>query len=275
MKFTNVYNIPEWIINKMIQEPRRMKPERISTTSLIHPPRQRTLYIERYDDIVVDVSKYFAMWYGNVLDAVFDDDENAQNKMELEIDGITLVGKWDCMRERIIQDYKFTKVGQTAYGSTLKSWEEQLNVYDYMNNTLNWQRAKGLENHLFYKDHSPVKVGKENGYPKCAWECVKQPQWTLEEQCKFVEDRLRYHKEKPYDCPESERWGSFAVRTKGKQRADRVMKTREECEQWMKEKGRGDYIESRDGLRCRFFCQVSSVCPDAPECIEKYRGKGF
>ena len=290
MKYSNIHNIPEWLVEKIAREPRPKKPERMSTTDLIHPPRQRTLYLERYDDIVIDVSTLLAMWYGISLDSQFDDDPNAQNKMEFDIDGMTLVGMWDCLRDDIIQDYKFTKVGQKAYESTMKAWEQQLNVYDFLHNILDWHRVKGLENHLFYKDWSPVKVGTENGYPRCSWECVKQPQWTFEQQQQFVLDRLRYHREQPYDCPLEERWGSVVVKKKGQKRAliasvpgtggRQQIKTHEQALKILTDKGHKDaydkgqvYIEDRLGLRCKFWCSVSSVCPDSPNCIAKYRGK--
>jgi len=272
----------------MIQEPRRMKPERMSTTSLIHPPRQRTLYIERFDDIVVDASTYFAMWFGNLLDKAFDDDEGAQNKMEFPIDGITLVGKWDCCREGIIQDYKFTGVGVTKYESRMEEYAAQLNIYDFMNNTLNWERAKGLENHMFYKDWSPVLASFDKNYPQCAWHRVKQEQWTLDEQHRYVSKRLKYHKEKPYDCPMEERWGSFAIRRRGAKKAlvasvpgtkgkERIA-TEEQAKDILVAKGyedefnKGDvYIENRMGLRCKFYCQVANVCKYSQSCIPKYR----
>lgn len=272
MRITNIHNVPEWVVKQLVpSEPRPLKPERMSVTWLIKPPRMRTLFIERFDEIVTDVSDYFNMWYGNLLDSAFDDEEYAQNKMELEIDGITLVGKWDLLENNIIQDNKFTKVGQLNYGSTLKEWEAQLNCYSYLWECLNFERVDGLQNNLFYRDWSATKVGRENNYPKVAFETYKQSHWSFEQQKQYILERLRLHREEPLSCPEDERWGSFAVRTKDKKRADRVLKTREECEQWMRETGRGDYIESRDGLRCQHFCSVRSVCPYSTQCQAKFK----
>lgn len=304
MIIENPSKIPEWLMSELVQEPRRKKPERMSTTDLIHTPRMRSLYIERFDDIVVDASTYFQMWYGNLLDKAFDDDENAQNKMEIDIDGMTLVdskavnvgkvtclvGKWDCMREGIIQDYKFTGVGVTKYESRMDEYAAQLNIYDYLNNTLNFERAKGLENHFFYKDWSPVLASFDKSYPQCAWQCYKQPQWSEQEQHRYILERLKYHKEQPYDCPESERWSSFAIKRKGQKKAVIAsvpgskgkipIKTEAHAKEIIKQKGLQDefsggnlYIENRLGLRCRFFCGVSSVCPDSPNCIAKFKGK--
>lgn len=274
MKLTNVHQIPEWIVKRLVPyKAKPLDPKRLSTTWIIKPPRMRTLYIERFNDLISDVSEYFAMWYGNLLDSAFDDEEMAQNKMEWKVDDVTLVGKWDLFDEGIIHDNKFCKVGQLHYGETLKEWEAQLNIYSFLWNQLNFERVKGLQNNLFYKDWSPTKVGRENSYPKIAYEVFKQPHWTEEDQHKYILERLEYHKEQPYDCPEEERWGSFAVKTKGKQRADRVLKTRAECEEWMNTNGRGDYIESREGLRCQFFCPVKSVCKYSPCCQSKFKGE--
>ena len=290
MKITNVHKIPipEWLLDKVVQEPRPKKPERMSTTDLIHPARQRTLYIERYDDIVVDASTYFLMWYGNLLDKAFDDDEKSQKKMELEIDGLTLVGKWDCMRNGIIQDYKFTGVGVDKYASRMAEYCAQLNIYDYLNNTLNWERAKGLENHLFYRDWSATLAGFDKSYPQCAWECRVQPQWSVEEQERYIMERLKYHKEQPYDCPDEERWGSFAIKRKGGKKAliasvpgtkgKEMIKSEAQAKEILIAKGyeaefnKGDvYIENRMGLRCKHFCNVAGVCKYSDKCIDKYR----
>lgn len=288
MRYTNVHNLPPWLIERIAQEPRKKKPERMSVTDLIHTPRQRTLYIERWDDLVVDVSTMMAMWYGNLLDAAFDDDENAQKKMELQIGDITLVGKWDCMRERILQDYKFLKVGAKKYESRMFEYQAQLNIYDCLNYDINWERAEGLENHFFYKDWSPILASFDKNYPQCAWERVVQPQWSQSEQKRYILERLAYHKDKPYDCPEEDRWGSFAIKRKGGKKAlvasvpgskgKEMIKTEAHAKEILITKGyeaefsTGEvYIENRMGLRCKFYCSVANVCKYSNQCIDKYR----
>ena len=264
------------MVDKLVpSEPRPKKPERMSTTDLINTPRMRTLYIERFDDIVVDVSDYFNFFDGNCLDAAFQEDNETQLKFEHPIDGKTLVGVLDkvLFDPTIIVDMKRCKVGQLHYEDSLKSWEKQLNVYSYLWNIYRKERVSGVANSMHYKDWSPTQISRSADYPKIAWNWLEQPHWTFEDQERYIKEQLEYHSNKPYDCPEEERWGTFAVRTEGQKRANRVLKTRQECQDWMDETGKGDYIEDRVGLRCKYFCGVRSVCPNSPCCIEKYRGE--
>lgn len=279
----NTHHIPEWLVKVWIPTAKRKpKKERMSVTSLISPPRQRTLQIERFDDIQEDVVEHLNFFDGNNLDKAFDFlgpqfpmEFVTQEKLEFLIDSIILVGKPDIVlkddRGWGIIDNKRCKTGQKHYPERLKGWESQLNIYAYLWEKLKGQKIYWIENHAYYKDYTPVNQTPD--YPECGFEIFKQPLWTTEEQENYIRSQLEYHATCPYDCPEEERWGSVAVMGKGKKRALRVLKTREECEAWMKETGRGDYIENRLGLRCRFWCSVKSVCKFSPCCLPKYRSE--
>lgn len=272
MRYTNKHELPEWLVDKLIPfPPKKPKKDRMSVTDLIHPPRMKTLRIEKWDEIEEDVANLLQMFDGINLDRAFDEDEEEQLKMEVVIDGVTLVGKLDRLvtnGKTVILDRKRGKVGVKEYPSTLKEWTAQLNCYAWMYEELYKEKVDRIENHIFYKDWTPVRTS-DPSYPKIAYEILKQPLWSREDQENYIRTQLEYHYHSPMDCPEEDRWGSFAVKKEGQKRALRVLKTREECEQWMKENKKGDYIENRDGLRCKFFCPVRNVCPDSPCFKEK------
>ena len=268
MIYTNQHNLPEWLVRQLIPtEEHPPNPKRMSVTSLIHPPRMRTLLMEKWDEITVDVSDLLNFFDGNNLDAAFDNEENAQEKLEIDIDGITLVGKLDLHYSvpdgEIIVDNKRTKVGALGYNDTVKEWERQLNCYAWMFTHKTGRPVVGLENHVYYKDHSPVKATNP-AYPKIAFEVLTQPLWNAKEAEDYIRTQLEYHATAKMDCPVDERWGSFAVMSKGRKTAHRVCKTIRECEEWMQKNSKGDYIENREALRCKFFCPVRSVCKDSP-----------
>jgi len=262
-EYTNVNNLPQWLVDKLVPKDKTPNPKRMSVTDLIHPPRMRTLKLERYDEITQDVSELLAFFDGNNLDEAFKEDKGEQIKMELPIGGITLVGVMDRLEENTILDRKRCKVGGKEYPSTLKEWECQLNVYSYMRNVLEGKRVDRLENHLFYKDWTPVRTS-DPSYPQAGYEIIVQPHWLVEEQEQYIHTQLEYHSTKPMDCPKSERWSSFAIKSKGRKTAHRVLKSIQACEDWMNKNKKGDYIEDRDCLRCKFFCSVRSVCKNSP-----------
>jgi hypothetical protein len=268
MIYTDNYNLPEWLVRQLIpKDEHPPNPKRMSVTSLIHPPRMRTLLMEKWSEIMVDVSELLNFFDGNNLDAAFDNEENAQEKLNVEIDGITLVGKLDLhyptSEGEIIVDNKRTKVGSLSYGDTVKEWERQLNCYSWMFTRITGRPVCGLENHVYYKDHSPVKAVNPT-YPKIAFEILNQPLWKMEEAEDYIRTQLEYHALSPMACPVDERWGNFAVMSNGRKTAHRVLKTMRECEEWMQKNKKGDYIEHRDALRCRYFCPVKTVCKDSP-----------
>lgn len=267
MKYTNKHNLPEWLVRQLLpQNPHLPDPKRMSVTDLIAPPRMRTLKIQKWDEITTDVSDLLNFFDGNNLDRAFKNDPEEQIKLELLIDGITLVGQLDRLivtpDSVTVVDRKRTKVGGAAYGDTRRSWIAQLNCYAWL-----LQRTRGiettkLENHVSYKDWSPVKMYTKD-YPQWAWQIIQQPLWSFEHQELYIRQQLEYHAANPMDCPVEERWGSFAVMANGRKTALRVLKTRQKYETWMEDNQKGDFVENRDCLRCKHFCSVSSVCQDA------------
>lgn len=267
MQYTNKHQLPDWLVKQLIpKENHPPLPKRMSVTSLIHPPRMRTLLLEKWDDISVDVSELLNFFDGNNLDAAFSDEIGAQEKMELEVDGVTIVGKLDLVLPTsqgvVIVDTKRAKVGIKGYTDTIKEWERQLNCYSYLYTRIHGQPIVGLENHVFYKDHTPVCAANPS-YPPIAYEIIKQPLWSMSEAEDYIKTQLEYHASKPMDCPQDVRWGKWKVKSEGRKTAHRVCDTFGEAVDWMNKNGKGEFIEQHDCIRCRHFCAVRSVCPDA------------
>ena len=186
--------------------------------------------------------------------------------------GITLVGKADNYIGGVIQDTKTKAVGFKKFGDSVKKIEEQLNVYA-------WQRRKRgqevnkLVADIFYRDWKLSQAKYSSDYPATSYEELELPLWIYEDQNRYILEQIEYHLQSPYDC--EDRWTkptTYAVMTKGKKRAERVLDSMEEAEKWMKE-NRGTHIDVRLGesLRCQNYCPVRSVCKHSEHCIPKFR----
>lgn len=282
MKQTNKYNLPERIV-RLLPELRKPKPKRTGVTTLIDCPRINTLKIERFDDIEYDVSDYLSTIIGIAVhercENLATEEDDAEHKLEDTTDmngnplGITLVGKADNYIDGVIQDTKTKAVGFKKFGDSVKKIEEQLNVYA-------WQRRKRgqevtkLTADIFYRDWKLSQAKYNKDYPPISYEQLELPLWSYEDQNRYVLEQIEYHLQSPYDC--SDRWEkptTYAVMTKGKKRAERVLDSMEEAEQWMKE-NRGTHIEVRKGecIRCQNYCPVRSTCQWSACCINKFKG---
>ena len=270
MQITNKHNLPDWKVKELSKyvphKPKDVK--RMSVTSLIDCPAIRTLKLKHWDELEIDIASLIQASHGSMFHQLTDDDIS-EIKMELEIDGMVLVGKLDNLifdsknRTIVLLERKFTKVGQLDFNETLLKWEQQINCYAFMLKYLFNLVPDKLLISVNYRDWSKMNVDRRPDYPSIPTTEYVPKRWTTAEQKIFILDRLRYHREKPMDCPDRwERPDTWAVMKTGQIRAKRVLPSKEEAEAWMKERG-GDTIVYRKGeaVRCKHFCECQNVCP--------------
>jgi hypothetical protein len=269
MKITNKYSLPPGFVNIVERGQHPPVPDRFSVTDLIGPPLIRTLRMEKWDELETDVSDYLWMILGIAVDNFISssDDKQSirQHKIVYPIDDKIVVGKIDVINGNVLADYKCTSV-KSAFYPIKDEWIEQLNVYDYL---YRWETGNGgvekLKIHAIYRDWMKRKSSEES-YPDIAFETIDVPKWTKQEQGDYIQARLTDHCENPKrPCSDSERWRSettYAVKSRGKKRAERVLDSEEACKAWIKTKKRGHYIEERKGScrKCESYCPVRSCC---------------
>lgn len=273
-QYTNKYNLPDRVIRQLLL-PYQPKEHRYSATQLIDAPLIRTLMLEKWDDIVYDYSDFLETIVGASVherqERLATDDEQAEHKIEVVVDGQMVVGKSDNYENGIIRDTKTTKVGYLKYNK--KKLEQQLNIYAYL-----WRQqgkeVTALEGDLYYKNwdwKTPV-FKPDMDYPKILYENVKVDLWTLEQQEEFIKDQLEYHNlESHSECTDEEKWttsSTFAVMKRGDLtgRAKRVVNTYQEAQDYIQYKKLKDVeiVERKGGnLRCRYFCVLgrNKLCP--------------
>lgn len=248
-----------------------------SVTELLSPPRVRRLQ-ERHDAALTkDVSDMLWALLGSALHVVAErasaEDHVTEERIVAEIDGVKVSGGIDLQEMTpegvIITDYKFT----SAYSvmNEKKEWEEQLNLYKWLVESVKRIPVKGLRICALIRDFS--RHDRRENYPDAPIHMVDIPMWDSVTAEAFVRSRLQLHTEAKFadameeplpPCSAEERWFSettYAVKKEGRKTAVRVFKTIEEAQELAaKEKG---YVETRAGepRRCTGnFCGVAEFC---------------
>lgn len=248
-----------------------------SVTELLSPPRVRRLQ-ERHDAALTkDVSDMLWALLGSALHVVAErasaEDHVTEERIVAEIDGVKVSGGIDLQEMTpegvVITDYKFT----SAYSvmNEKKEWEEQLNLYKWLVESVKRIPVKGLRICALIRDFS--RHDRRENYPDAPIHMVDIPMWDSVTAEAFVRSRLQLHTEAKFadameeplpPCSAEERWFSettYAVKKEGRKTAVRVFKTIEEAQELAaKEKG---YVETRAGepRRCTGnFCGVAEFC---------------
>lgn len=248
-----------------------------SVTELLSPPRVRRLQ-ERHDAALTkDVSDMLWALLGSALHVVAErasaEDHVTEERIVAEIDGVKVSGGIDLQEMApdgvVITDYKFT----SAYSvmNEKKEWEEQLNLYKWLVESVKRIPVKSLRICALIRDFS--RHDRRENYPEAPIHMVDIPMWDSVTAEAFVRSRLQLHTEAKFadameeplpPCSAEERWFSettYAVKKEGRKTAVRVFKTIEEAQELAaKEKG---YVETRAGepRRCTGnFCGVAEFC---------------
>jgi hypothetical protein len=176
---------------------------------------------------------------------------------------------------KVIQDYKVTSVWSVIYGK--KEWEEQLNIYCWLLRKKGYE-VEALRIIAILKDWTASKLKDSDNYPRIPIAVVNIPLWTLEEQDKYVNERIRVHKEAeklPDDkipiCSKEERWAkddSYAIYKVGSLgKALRVFNNEAEAREFKdlmvdQNETLKLTIKLRRGesRRCTGYCSVAHLC---------------
>jgi len=276
--------IPNYLTNAIKPDTKAPALDRISVTSLIAPPLQRTLYNKHWQEVKRDPLESIWMLLGTGLDDIVKRySQTALTQLKLEwptLHGITLVGIPDLIDivDHVLADLKVTSVWSIK--EIRKEYIYQLNIYDYMlyhlYNDL-WKQIDRLEIHAILRDWRMNEQLRYGGnYPDHQFVILPVERWPLKEQEQFIDTYIQDHLQNPErECTDEEKWkrtDQFAVMKQGRKSAMRVLDSSKEAMQWAKSKGHiigenGIYMEKRPGtcIRCSSYCNVSSFCEYAKD----------
>jgi len=277
MEITNKYNVPAPLVTLASKEYYSKGASQYSVTELMAPPKIKRLREQYNEQIKTDVADMLWSMLGSALHVVMERGETpgylSEERIFTEIDGVTISGAIDLQQETpdgvIIIDYKFTSAW--AVMQEKLEWEQQLNIYKWLVETVKKKKVIGLQICALVRDFSRHET--REGYPNAPIHMVDIPMWDSVFTQGFIQGRLDMHREAKMaqdfgeelqDCALEERWMTetkYAVKRDGRKTAIRVLDSEEEARILAdKEKG---YVEIRPGepKRCTGnFCGVAQWC---------------
>lgn len=297
MLLTNKHGLPESfvdVVKSLVYDPSEKDPKRVSVTTLIQNPTIKLLTVRHWPELEEDVTDHIWRILGNAVHYILEKaDSNtrlSEEKLELEVDGLTVVGKLDLYDGKTCEviDWKVTSVFAVKDGCK-PEWEKQLNIYAYLLRKCGIE-VKKLTINAIPKDHSKMEYMRFGGnYPPVPFKSIAVNLWTVEEQERYLRHRVALYKsvmdltdDKLPICNPEERWAKkdvYAIYKNANKTATRLLETAEEAQKMIddlaivpeepegkkakKAKPKDTYrIEKRPGedMRCLNFCGVNKFC---------------
>jgi hypothetical protein len=283
MIITNKHGVPEPLVTLASKEYYSKGASQYSVTEIMAPPKIKRLREQYNDQIKQDVADMLWNLLGSALHVVMErgvtDGWTMEERLYKEMDGVTVSGAIDIQQETpegvVIIDYKFTSAW--AVMQEKEEWQQQLNVYKWLVETVKRKKVIGLKICALVRDFNRHET--KEGYPKASIEMVDIPMWDSVTTEAYVRERLNLHRDAKVSadfgdelpaCSDTDRWQSetiYAVKREGRKTAIRLFKTIEEANE-LAEKEKG-YVETRLGepKRCTGnYCGVAEWC-------EQYQGE--
>jgi len=247
MKITNKLDLPQPIVDAIRANWYGGGGEHrfASVTELIKPVKQFLLGKRHADELEQDAADMIWTLMGSAIHKVVEaaDIDNAiqEERLSVSFKGARITGGFDLYHEGIVSDVKFTSVWSYIYGSRIKDWTIQLNLYAWLLERYGFN-VDGIEVLAIFRDWSRHKAQADPSYPKPV-ERIRLELWDEEQVETWLEERIAEIKacdELPDDlipeCSPSERWEEpdrFAVMKPGAQRALRVFDSIDEARQFV------------------------------------------
>jgi hypothetical protein len=273
--------LPKAIFDAIANDPYSAGSAWITATRLIDAPRIRQLMLRHGEGLTEPASGRLWSLFGqamhHVIERAYHPDALKEERLEMEVEGKTVSGKFDFYADGVLSDFKIAKAYSYVFGKgkAKLEWVAQLNVLAELARVAGLE-VKRLTNIVMYRDHDERKAEKTRDYPPPTVE-LEVPLWDRAETQAYITRRVQLHAAaEPLDddhlpaCTATEMWEKppeFAVKVPGSAKAYRVFDTAREAEECITMSGGGKYVlELRPGerTRCLHYCAVRSVCNLAP-----------
>lgn len=271
MKLSNIYNLPEALVNAIKYDCHR-KQGQYSVTELISPPRIVQLTRRHDAELEEDVSDRIWLLLGKAVHYVLEKGAGKGEMAELllagEVNGIEFSGTIDLLG-KTLWDYKVTSVWTIVYHPQGRDdWHAQVNIYNWLCGE-SGANLDGLKVCAILRDWDKRKARTDRDYPQIPVAIIDIPRWTANSTRAYLEERINKHRivEQLDDtalppCTPEEIWEQptrYAVMRGNNKRADRVFGTIQEAASYC---GASQYIEERTSkkTRCLDYCSVWEFC---------------
>lgn len=278
MRITNKHNLPETIVNVLSRPTYTKGGANLSATEILNSPRIVQLKRLHDAELEQDVSDMVWAIFGTAIHAVLEHGKNenhiVEERLHAVVDGWSISGAIDLQVVEddgiIVSDYKTTSAW--AVMNEKIDWEQQLNIYAWLVETVKQKPVKGLNIVAIIRDWSRKDM-REN-YPVAPLQEIAINLWTYEERTRFLSERIAQHAAALFavetnddlpECTPEQMWEKpmmWAVKKVGGVRAKNVCYTEEEANEKLELAGKNHFIEVRPGerTRCANYCSVKDFC---------------
>jgi len=274
---TNHLNLPEQIVNAVKKDDYNNNGT-YSATTLLKDPKEIILFNRHKDEITEDVSEHVYSLLGTSVHYILEKAEEGENQFKEErlyykFGDDTISGKFDFydMEEEMLGDYKVTTVYKYLLGDN-EHYRFQLLTYAYLLRK-NGFPCKGGRIYQIFRDWQRSKAKFDKSYPQKPVNVITFR--FYDKDFTYIENEIQQrlaniHKYEDFAddeipiCSKENRWATddkFAVMKKGRKSAMRVLNSKEEAEEWMKNNG-GEFIQERpaESRKCVDYCSCCEFC---------------
>lgn len=277
MILTNHLNLPEQIVNAVKKDDYNNNGT-YSATTLLKDPKEIILFNRHKDEITEDVSEHVYSLLGTSVHYILEKAEEGENQFKEErlyykFGDDTISGKFDFydMEEEMLGDYKVTTVYKYLLGDN-EHYRFQLLTYAYLLRK-NGFPCKGGRIYQIFRDWQRSKAKFDKSYPQKPVNVITFR--FYDKDFAYIENEIQQrlaniHKYEDFAddeipiCSKENRWATddkFAVMKKGRKSAMRVLNSKEDAEEWMKNNG-GEFIQERpaESRKCVDYCSCCEFC---------------
>lgn len=277
MIVNNSMELPQAFINALNLEKHNEK-GCYSATTLLKGACETILADRHFDEIEIDVADCVWQIWGTAVHLIFEKQKDNSFKEEffaVDVSNSKVTGRVDSydMENETVVDWKTASVWKVQF-KDFSDWEMQGLIYAWLlkKNGLNVKKCRFI---ALLKDHSKSKARFDASYPQSPvfvfeFDVTEKDLQLIGE---FIEAKIKaleiaetLQDENLEPCSSEERWATeskYAVMKKGRKTALKLCDTKEEAEQYKKDKG-GDFIEFRQGesRKCLDgYCSCRNFCP--------------
>lgn len=285
MIITNNLNLPSALV-EAVSTDRHNKNGQYSATTLIKGTCETILMKRHWNEIKTDASENIWQIFGTAVHSIFEKQKDNSFKEEffaVDVSNSKVTGRVDSydMENETIVDWKTASVWKVQF-KDFSDWEKQGLIYAWLlkKNGLNVKKCRFI---ALLKDHSKSKARFDASYPQSPvfvfeFDVTEKDLQLIGE---FIEAKIKaleiaetLQDENLEPCSSEERWATeskYAIMKKGRKTALKLCDTKEEAEQYKKDRG-GDFIEFRQGesRKCLDgYCICSEFCPYRKKMDEK------
>jgi hypothetical protein len=270
LKLTNRFNLPQPIVDAVLNDGYSKGGADYSVTELLSPPRQATLKRQHESTLEEDASERIWSLLGQSIHTILERANKtgiAERRLTIEIEGKTISGGMDLVcAARTLSDYKVTTAYKFKGGKAPLDFEQQLNSYAAILRA-NGESIEKLQIVGILRDWSKLEAARDADYPQSQVVIIEVPMWPADQAIGFLRDRLILHMQAQVTlplCTMEERWAKpdvWAVKKKGAARATKLHQSEREAKAHAALDSSLE-IEYRRGenTRCQHYCSVARYC---------------